>query len=141
MILPAKTLSPPNFLTPNLRPAESRPFLELPPAFLCAIFYQPLSQTPISRRDLYLIFRRYFFAAVFGSALVTAFFAAALWLCFFSHLLFLQLPLALLLATAFFAAALVLPFSLPLVVQLSSKSLAAGLVVFRLFIFGNFVNF
>src|SRR5581483_3755387 len=35
--LPASTIWSPNFFTPNRWPAESRPFLELPPAFLCAM--------------------------------------------------------------------------------------------------------
>ena len=39
MMLPDITTSPPNFFTPSLLPAESRPFLELPPAFLCAMSY------------------------------------------------------------------------------------------------------
>src|SRR3990172_11799302 len=37
MILPAITCSPPKRLTPNIFGLESRPFLVLPPAFLCAI--------------------------------------------------------------------------------------------------------
>lgn len=37
MMLPAFTCWLPNFLTPSLLPSESRPFLELPPAFLVAI--------------------------------------------------------------------------------------------------------
>src|SRR5918911_3187003 len=37
MMLPPMTTSPPNFLTPRRRPAESRPLREEPPAFLCAI--------------------------------------------------------------------------------------------------------
>jgi hypothetical protein len=37
IILPGTTISLPNFLTPKRLPAESLPFLELPPAFLCAI--------------------------------------------------------------------------------------------------------
>src|SRR3546814_2380677 len=36
-MLPGTTASPPNFLTPRRRPAESRPLRELPPAFLCAM--------------------------------------------------------------------------------------------------------
>src|SRR5687767_10342204 len=36
-MLPARTLSPPNIFKPRRRPALSRPFLEEPPAFLCAI--------------------------------------------------------------------------------------------------------
>src|SRR5574338_915509 len=36
-MLPARTASLPNFLTPRRRPAESRPLRELPPAFLCAM--------------------------------------------------------------------------------------------------------
>ena len=38
-IFPGTTISPPNFLIPSLLPAESLPFLELPAAFLCAIFF------------------------------------------------------------------------------------------------------
>src|SRR5687767_3270265 len=37
-ILPANTCSPPNFLTPSRFDWDSRPFLVLPPAFLCAMF-------------------------------------------------------------------------------------------------------
>src|SRR6516225_6821198 len=37
MMLPATTISPPNFLTPRRRPRLSRPLREEPPAFLCAI--------------------------------------------------------------------------------------------------------
>mmetsp|Transcript_738 Transcript_738/g.1285 ORF Transcript_738/g.1285 Transcript_738/m.1285 type:complete len:373 (-) Transcript_738:73-1191(-) len=37
MMLPAMTDSPPNFLMPRRRPAESRPLREEPPAFLCAM--------------------------------------------------------------------------------------------------------
>src|SRR3954469_22235005 len=37
MIWPALTRSPPNTFTPSRFDCESRPFLELPPAFLCAI--------------------------------------------------------------------------------------------------------
>src|SRR5690242_18635238 len=36
-ILPASTISPPVDFKPSRRPAESRPFREDPPAFLCAI--------------------------------------------------------------------------------------------------------
>src|SRR5208283_5945259 len=39
MMLPARTNSPPNFFTPLRWPALSRPFRELPPAFLCAITF------------------------------------------------------------------------------------------------------
>jgi hypothetical protein len=34
IIFPGITVSPPYFLTPSLRPALSRPFLDDPPAFL-----------------------------------------------------------------------------------------------------------
>src|SRR5215208_4173511 len=37
MMLPASTVSPPNFFTPRRRPALSRPLREEPPAFLCAM--------------------------------------------------------------------------------------------------------
>src|SRR5688572_17076530 len=37
-MLPASTCSPPNFLTPRRFDWDSRPFLVLPPAFLCAMF-------------------------------------------------------------------------------------------------------
>src|SRR5690349_16202299 len=37
MMLPATTVSPPNFFTPKRRPALSRPLRDEPPAFLCAI--------------------------------------------------------------------------------------------------------
>src|ERR1019366_4475573 len=36
-ILPASTISPPVDFKPSRRPAESRPFREDPPAFLCAM--------------------------------------------------------------------------------------------------------
>src|SRR5471030_2368141 len=36
-ILPATTISPPDFFRPRRRPALSRPLREDPPAFLCAI--------------------------------------------------------------------------------------------------------
>ena len=36
-VLPALQASPPNILTPNLLLCDSRPFLELPTPFLCAI--------------------------------------------------------------------------------------------------------
>src|SRR5690606_40225267 len=36
-MLPGTTASPPNFFTPRRCPPESRPFRELPPAFLWAI--------------------------------------------------------------------------------------------------------
>src|SRR4029079_19458024 len=36
-MLPASTRSPPNFLRPSRFDSESRPFLVLPPAFLCAM--------------------------------------------------------------------------------------------------------
>src|SRR5208337_3065862 len=39
MMFPARTNSPPNFFTPLRCPALSRPFRELPPAFLCAIIF------------------------------------------------------------------------------------------------------
>src|SRR5579862_3990728 len=35
--MPPTTCSPPNFLTPRRRPAESRPFRDEPPAFLWAM--------------------------------------------------------------------------------------------------------
>src|SRR5579864_1271201 len=41
MMLPATTISPPNFFTPNRRPRLSRPLREEPPAFLCAICCSP----------------------------------------------------------------------------------------------------
>src|SRR6185295_20226352 len=37
MMLPASTCSPPKRLTPSRFDSESRPFFELPPAFLCAM--------------------------------------------------------------------------------------------------------
>ena len=37
MMLPARTLWPPDFFTPSRRPAESRPLRDEPPAFLCAM--------------------------------------------------------------------------------------------------------
>src|SRR6185503_3430268 len=36
-MLPASTCSPPNFFSPRRLLCESRPFLVLPPAFLCAM--------------------------------------------------------------------------------------------------------
>src|SRR4029078_3078038 len=39
MIFPASTCSPPKRLTPRRFDSESRPFFELPPAFLCAMTY------------------------------------------------------------------------------------------------------
>ena len=39
IIFPGITVSPPYFLTPSLRPALSRPFLDDPPAFFVAITY------------------------------------------------------------------------------------------------------
>src|SRR5262245_491126 len=47
-MLPARTDSPPNFLTPRRRPAVSRPFRDEPPAFLCAI--EPAPYNSESRR-------------------------------------------------------------------------------------------
>src|SRR5688572_20201432 len=44
-MLPARTSSAPNFLTPRRRPAVSRPLRDEPPAFLCAI-----AQTPYAAR-------------------------------------------------------------------------------------------
>src|SRR5688572_4952429 len=41
MMLPAITLWPPDFLRPSLRPAESRPLRDDPPAFLCAMAWLP----------------------------------------------------------------------------------------------------
>src|SRR5579864_1612088 len=41
MMLPATTISPPNFLTPSRRPRLSRPLRDEPPAFLCAIWCSP----------------------------------------------------------------------------------------------------
>src|SRR3712207_1853460 len=38
MMLPAETISPPQTFTPSRLPSESRPFLDDPPPFLCAIF-------------------------------------------------------------------------------------------------------
>src|SRR5688572_20343602 len=40
-MLPARTSSAPNFLTPRRRPAVSRPLRDEPPAFLCAIAQTP----------------------------------------------------------------------------------------------------
>ena len=39
MMLPAMATCPPNNLTPYRLLADSRPFLELPTPFLCAIIY------------------------------------------------------------------------------------------------------
>src|SRR5919109_709539 len=46
-MLPARTSSVPNFLTPRRRPAVSRPLRDEPPAFLCAIA-QLLTRTRFS---------------------------------------------------------------------------------------------
>src|SRR3990167_4462023 len=51
-MLPASTASPPNFLTPRRRPAESRPLREEPPAFLCAICQTPSCSGFFGRRLL-----------------------------------------------------------------------------------------
>src|SRR5262245_28179255 len=45
-MLPARTSSAPNFLTPRRRPAVSRPLRDEPPAFLCA-----MDQTPYPARS------------------------------------------------------------------------------------------
>src|SRR5918999_615118 len=45
IILPARTVSPPNTLTPRRCPLLSRPLRELPPAFLCAILFSYLALT------------------------------------------------------------------------------------------------
>ena len=42
IISPARTTSPPKRLTPRYLGLESRPFLEEPPAFFCAIVWFPL---------------------------------------------------------------------------------------------------
>ena len=42
-MFPGITVSPPYFLTPNLRPALSRPFLDDPPAFFVAINFPTYS--------------------------------------------------------------------------------------------------
>src|SRR5882757_9660829 len=63
MMLPGTTASPPNFFTPRRLDSESRPFLVLPPAFLCAmtaVLYKKwgLKKMPTSARadvgDLHL---------------------------------------------------------------------------------------
>src|SRR5260370_39984191 len=53
-MLPASTLSPPNFLTPNRFECESRPLRVLPPAFLCAIYFTPVETLSDDRRDLHV---------------------------------------------------------------------------------------
>ena len=45
MMLPGIADWPPKIFTPSLLPAESRPFRDEPPAFLCAI---PSSPYPLS---------------------------------------------------------------------------------------------
>src|SRR5262245_27667664 len=50
-MLPARTSSAPNFLTPRRRPAVSRPLRDEPPAFLCAIA-QLLSQARLRGLDI-----------------------------------------------------------------------------------------
>src|SRR5688572_3874630 len=50
-MLPASTCSPPNFLRPSRFDSESRPFLVLPPAFLCAIAYLSNWQRGSEARD------------------------------------------------------------------------------------------
>src|SRR5262245_25984647 len=49
MMLPASTCSPPKRFTPSRFDSESRPFFELPPAFLCAM---SLLLGAADRRDL-----------------------------------------------------------------------------------------
>ena len=71
-MLPANTSWPPYRLTPNRLDSESRPFLLLPPAFLCAI-------------DLYLRVNRYYFLAAFFFA---AFFFAVFFAAGFSEAAF-----------------------------------------------------
>ena len=84
-MFPAITDSPPNFFTPNLRPAESRPFLELPPAFLCAMLCSPQSQSfffavaflGAAAFFAVVVFAAAFLAVGFASALAAAFLAGA----------------------------------------------------------------
>src|SRR5215475_89169 len=51
MMLPATTISPPNFLTPSRRPRLSRPLRDEPPAFLCAIRCSFLARQAARARD------------------------------------------------------------------------------------------
>src|SRR3546814_17672235 len=72
-MLPGTTASPPNFLTPRRRPAESRPLRELPPAFLCAMAQSSFFLAAAFLAAAFLAGA--FLAAVFFGA---AFFVAAL---------------------------------------------------------------
>src|SRR6185369_11284184 len=53
MMLPAFTISPPNFLQPSRCPSESLPLRELPPAFLCAISVSPRENYYLLCTDLF----------------------------------------------------------------------------------------
>src|SRR5215831_19988168 len=69
MMLPASTCWPPDFLTPSLRPIESRPLRDEPPAFLCAIGRSFTSSW---------LGYRFFLAGALAAGLVAAFLAAGL---------------------------------------------------------------
>src|SRR5262245_39689430 len=51
-MLPASTFSPPNFFTPSRFDWDSRPFLVLPPAFLCAMFLSSSGRRDADHLDL-----------------------------------------------------------------------------------------
>src|SRR5262245_18213731 len=51
-MLPASTRSPPNFFTPSRFDWDSRPFLVLPPAFLCAMFLSSSGRRDADHLDL-----------------------------------------------------------------------------------------
>src|SRR5882672_11080459 len=53
MMFPAPTCSPPKHLTPSRFECESRPFLVLPPAFLCAMPLLLAHSGAADRSDLY----------------------------------------------------------------------------------------
>src|SRR5260370_5764054 len=46
-MVPAFTSCPPNLLTPSLCPCESRPFVEDPPPFLCAMTHSLFFLFPV----------------------------------------------------------------------------------------------
>src|ERR1700731_4107298 len=46
-MLPPVPTCPPNRFTPSLCPCESRPFVDDPPPFLCAITHSPLLLFPV----------------------------------------------------------------------------------------------
>src|SRR5580765_1638870 len=88
MIVPPGTNWPPKAFTPNRCALESRPFLELPKPFLCAITNSSVDRRDWSRAlDNCLAFQRCYFFLSLPAFLAGLFFAAALGLLF-------DLPLA-----------------------------------------------